>query len=72
MVQLFPRLIESRSKPPEIPTDMAGLSTQAFFDSISWDTDVWDDGQMLDVLAYIRGNNSLNLGVWRSSFPQEL
>ena len=51
---------------------MAGLSTQAFFDSISWDTDVWDDGQMLDVLAYIRGNNSLNLGVWRSSFPQEL
>jgi hypothetical protein len=50
---------------------MAALSAQEFFDSLTWD-DKWEDALMFDVLAYIRGNTALELGEWRSSFPDHL
>lgn len=57
--------------PPQIPGEMAALSAQEFFDSLTWD-DKWEDALMFDVLAYIRGNTALELGEWRSSFPDHL
>ena len=63
--------MRSRSTPPPIPGEIAALSAQEFFDSLAWD-DKWEDAQMFDVVAYIRGNTSLELGEWRSSFPDRL
>ena len=57
--------------PPQIPGEMAALSVQEFFDNLTWD-DKWEDALMFDVLAYIRGNTALELGEWRSSFPDHL
>ena len=71
MVKLFPHLLRSRSMPPQIPGEMAALSAQEFFDNLTWD-DKWEDALMFDVLAYIRGNTALELGEWRSSFPDHL
>ena len=72
LVKLFPRLIETRSAPPEIPAEISAMATQRFFDSLDWESDTWEDGNMVSVLAYARGNRSLNLGSWRPCFPSEL
>lgn len=72
LVKLFPRLIQTHSMPPEIPADIAEMPTQIFFDSLAWGSDLWLDGQMVECLAYVRGNMSLDLGEWRASFPVEL
>ena len=72
LVRLYPHLIQSRSEPPEIPLELASVATQDFFDSLSWDGDLWEDGQMFSVLSYARGNEALDLGPWRSSFPSTI
>lgn len=72
LVKLFPQLIASRSDPPEIPAKLANMDTQSFFDSLSWNSDCWEDGNLVSALAYLRGNKSLNLKGWRSSFPEYL
>ena len=56
LVKLFPRLIETRSAPPEIPAEISAMATQRFFDSLDWESDTWEDGNMVSVLAYARGN----------------
>ncbi len=70
LVRLFRSIVDTRCGPPELPDTVAKLPTQEFFDGLPWTTDMWDDAGMMDVLAYARGNKSLNLGTWRSSFPQ--
>ena len=69
-MKLFPHLVETRSAPPEVPAEMAAMDTQQFFGSLDWQADTWEDGNMVSVLAYARGNCSLNLGSWRQYFLQ--
>ena len=71
-MKLFPHLVDTRSAPPEIPAEIAEVDTQRFFDSLDWQSDLWEDGDMVSVLAYARGNHSLDLGSWRPYFPSEL
>lgn len=72
LVKLFPKLVECRCLPPEIPAPLEAESAQQFFDSLTWDADIWEDADMFSCLAYIRGNTNLRLGEWRTSFPQSL
>ena len=72
LVKLYPHLVQSRSEPPEIPSELASMSTKDFFDSLPWDGDLWEDGQMFSVLSYARGNEALELGPWRSAFPRTI
>lgn len=68
LVKLFPYLVESASKTPELPSELSNAPLQEWFDTLPWESDSWDDALMFEVLRYIRGNNSLELGKWRSSF----
>ncbi|CAL1167200.1 unnamed protein product [Cladocopium goreaui] len=70
LVRLYPHLIQSRSEPPEIPLELASVATQDFFDSLSWDGDLWEDGQMFSVLSYARGNEEEEDNEEDTEYPQ--
>lgn len=72
LVKLLPHLIKSRSMPPAVPPSLAEMDTQAFFDGLSWESDLWEDAKLVEVLQYLRGNKSLIIGQWRPSFPTAL
>lgn len=71
-MDLFNKLLETKTGPPELPSDMASQPLGSFFSSLSWDGDLWEDAEMVPVLAYIRGNYSLDLGSYRQYFPDAL
>ena len=73
LVGLFDKLVHCRCDPPEIPTDLAAMPLPVFFESLSWESDLWEDAFLVDVLRYIRGNKALDLGpIWRPLFPAAL
>ena len=75
LASLFDKLVNSRCDPPEIPVDLASMPLPAFFESLSWESDLCVGGCifLVDVLCYIRGNRSMDLGpTWRPLFPEAL
>ena len=73
LASLFDKLVNSRCDPPEIPVYLASMPLPAFFESLSWESDLWEDAFLVDVLCYIRGNRSMDLGpTWRPLFPEAL
>ena len=44
---------------------------ESWFESLAWD-DMWDDANMYAVLAWLRGQMSLDLGKWRAAFPRKI
>ena len=55
----------------EVDPKVSPVPLKDFFMSLEWG-DLWEDGNMVSVLAWLRGNKHLQLGVWRECFPQEL
>ncbi|CAK9008773.1 unnamed protein product [Durusdinium trenchii] len=55
----------------EVHPNIAKMSGQDLFHLMDWN-DLWEDGDMPSVLAWIRGNTHLQLGSWRPLFPTEL
>lgn len=72
LLQLFDKIVSSRSNPPEIPDALRPQATQVLFADLPWsagEDDLWEDACLVEALAYIRGNKSLDLGSWRPLFP---
>lgn len=55
----------------KISDDEMQCSLESFFESLEW-SDLWDDANMVSVLAYLRASKSLQLGSWRRLFPKTL
>lgn len=68
LLKIRRQLIDTRVPPPVVPDDVAAKDLQEFFRDMPWD-DLHEDSNLRDVLFYLRGNTSLNLGSWRPLFP---
>lgn len=70
LARLHPKFCASREL-WEPHQNVEGLTGQTLFDLLEWG-DLWEDGDMVTTLAWLRGNKHLELGPWRDSSPTHM
>ena len=71
LAKLHGRFLKEREAQWDFSKEALEESLLSFFGRIPWG-DLWEDADMVSVLRYLRGSQSLHLGEWRPLFPKEL
>lgn len=71
VTRLHSRFLSTRAPLPPISQDVLDLPVKPFFAHLPW-VDLWEDGNIREVIFYLRGCETLNLGDWKDCFPAKL